>query len=78
MRPYFLAVCKPNITAKDCLNEFGTQKFVENYVCKEKNDHILKEAVKSFFSGHAAFSFYGATFIILYLQSRLPALTVFR
>ena len=78
LRPYFLAVCKPNITAKDCLNEFGTQKFVENYVCKEKDDHILKEAVKSFFSGHAAFSFYGATFIILYLQSRLPALTVFR
>jgi len=78
LRPYFLAVCKPNITAKDCLNEFGTQKFVENYVCKEKDEHILKEAVKSFFSGHAAFSFYGATFIILYLQSRLPALTVFR
>ena len=56
MRPYFLAVCKPNITAKDCLNEFGTQKFVENYVCKEKDDHILKEAVKSFFSGHAAYN----------------------
>ena len=74
MRPYFLAVCKPNITAKDCLNEFGTQKFVENYVCKEKDEHILKEAVKSFFSGHAAFSFYGATFIILYLQSRVVSL----
>eukprot|EP00091_Calanus_sinicus_P016475 TRINITY_DN35853_c0_g1_i1.p1 TRINITY_DN35853_c0_g1~~TRINITY_DN35853_c0_g1_i1.p1 ORF type:complete len:107 (+),score=26.52 TRINITY_DN35853_c0_g1_i1:616-936(+) len=32
---------------------------------------MLKEARLSFMSGHASFSFYCATFLIIYLQARL-------
>ena len=44
--------------------------------CKGQSDveclnDILNEARKSFMSGHASFSFYCATFLIIYLHSRL-------
>ena len=39
---------------------------------KEKEpQHLLQEARKSFMSGHSSFSFYCATFLVIYLHARL-------
>ena len=46
------------------------QVFVTNYTC-DGEDKLIREARKSFVSGHASFSFYCATFLIIYLQTRL-------
>ena len=35
------------------------------------SDYVLEEARKSFMSGHSSFSFYCATFLVIYLQVRL-------
>ena len=35
------------------------------------SEHVLEEARKSFMSGHSSFSFYCATFLVIYLQVRL-------
>ena len=34
-------------------------------------EHLLDEARKSFMSGHSSFSFYCATFLVIYLHARL-------
>ena len=34
-------------------------------------EHLLGEARKSFMSGHSSFSFYCATFLVMYLHARL-------
>ncbi len=44
--------------------------FVSNYTC-DGNETVVREARKSFVSGHSSFSFYCATFLIIYLQTRL-------
>ena len=42
------------------------------HIKKDKGpEHILEEARKSFMSGHSSFSFYCATFLVIYLQVRL-------
>ena len=66
-------------------------KFVEvdkdNLVCKDRSNmptepldlqdpNILKEAKKSFFSGHAQLCFYTATFLVVYLHVRLAPASV--
>ena len=35
------------------------------------SEHLLDEARKSFMSGHSSFSFYCATFLVIYLHARL-------
>ena len=35
------------------------------------SEYVLQEARKSFMSGHSSFSFYCATFLVIYLQVRL-------
>jgi phosphatidate phosphatase len=44
--------------------------FVSNYSC-DGDPKLVREARKSFFSGHTSFSFYCATFVVVYLQTRL-------
>ena len=84
LRPYFLSVCKPDMSDDACKDENGYQIFVTNYKCQtetdsgkwysgESNGHIVREARKSFLSGHSSFSFYSATFIIMYLHARLSS-----
>lgn len=57
-----------------CKDEYGYQKFVTNYSCDVGADlKEVREARKSFLSGHSSFSFYCATFIIMYLHARLSS-----
>jgi membrane-associated phospholipid phosphatase len=44
--------------------------FVANYNCTG-DVKMVREARKSFVSGHASYSFYCATFLVIYLQTRL-------
>jgi phosphatidate phosphatase len=44
--------------------------FVTNYTC-DGDPKVIREARKSFVSGHTSFSFYCATFLTVYLQTRL-------
>ena len=62
-----------------CCNVLDTSKNISRYhlehiehIKKDKGpEHILEEARKSFMSGHSSFSFYCATFLVIYLQVRL-------
>ena len=67
LRPYFLTVCQPDLSKEACLDAYGYQKFVTNYTCHNADVKMVREARKSFLSGHSSFSFYCATFIIMYL-----------
>ena len=54
------------------LNEWPCCNVPEQYVKKGKDsEHTLDEARKSFMSGHSSFSFYCATFLVIYLHVRL-------
>ena len=74
LRPYFLTLCKPSLTHEVCFDEKNFTKYVEDYECTTTDDpsgkHV-REAAKSFFSGHSSFSFYCATFLIVFLHARL-------
>jgi len=74
LRPHFLTVCDIDLS-DDLCKDNGFYKFVTDYNCTGTKDgmesHDVMEARKSFLSGHSSFSFYSATFLILYLQARL-------
>ena len=75
LRPYFLSVCKIKLTPELC-KDGDYEKFVTNYTCGSNGDEdvkMVREARKSFLSGHSSFSFYCAVFIIMYLHSRLSS-----
>lgn len=55
-------------TGKDF--KFHPFEFVTNYECTQDSHHVA-EAQKSFLSGHSSFSFYTATFLLIYLHARL-------
>ena len=81
LRPHFLTLCNPDYNNvcfdeeayysdgdEELLNEFY-QKYVNgSEVCNNENPHLLHEARLSFMSGHASFSFYCATFLIMYVN----------
>ena len=81
LRPHFITLCQPDLTAELCDDEYGYKKFVtedEDEICLglQRNGgnftkKQLHEARLSFLSGHSSFSFYCATFLIVYLQARL-------
>jgi phosphatidate phosphatase len=73
LRPYFLTVCGIKLTKELCLDDSGYHKFVTDYHCPG-DDHDVREARKSFLSGHSSISFYAATFLIVYLHARLRRL----
>ena len=70
LRPYFLTACNPDLSPDLCKDDNGYHVFVTEYVCRGDPGEV-REAMKSFLSGHASFSFYCATFLIMYLQARL-------
>ena len=72
LRPYFLTVCKPDLSDENCKDENNYPIFVTNNTCEAEID-VVREARKSFFSGHSSFSFYSATFLILYMHARLKS-----
>ena len=83
LRPHFLTLCNPDYNnvcfdeeayysdgEGEFLNEFYQKYVNENDVCDNEKSHLLHEARLSFMSGHASFSFYCATFLIMYLRNR--------
>lgn len=74
LRPYFLTVCNPDLSESLCKDANGYEKFVTDYQCHpDADEKMVREARKSFLSGHSSFSFYSGTFIILYLHARLSS-----
>jgi len=82
LRPYYLTVCNIQLTDELCKDDFGYNKFVEppHNCVPRKGDpdplHTINEAKKSFMSGHSSFSFYCATFLVIYLHARLSKTTL--
>ena len=78
---YLATVCNIQLTKELCQDEFGYNKFVEpphNCVARDGDPdpiHTINEAKKSFMSGHSSFSFYCATFLVIYLHARLSKRT---
>ena len=59
-----------------CYDENKFAIYVEDYKCtSDWSVEEEREATKSFFSGHASFSFFCATFLIAFLQARLSGRT---
>uniref|UniRef100_A0A0N4Z8U8 AcidPPc domain-containing protein n=1 Tax=Parastrongyloides trichosuri TaxID=131310 RepID=A0A0N4Z8U8_PARTI len=65
-RPFFIEVCKPNI---DC-NKFNPL-YVSSYECLGANKKLIRAAHMSFYSGHSAFSFFVAVYMMIYLHYRV-------
>uniref|UniRef100_A0A914UIT1 Phosphatidic acid phosphatase type 2/haloperoxidase domain-containing protein n=1 Tax=Plectus sambesii TaxID=2011161 RepID=A0A914UIT1_9BILA len=72
-RPHFFDVCHPKpIGVPDCSeNEF--HRYIDQYECTNTNysPFLVMDAHMSFYSGHAAFAFYMAVYVVLYLQARV-------
>ena len=68
LRPFFLTACNIQLTDQLCKDEHGYNKFVTDYNCSNPDLAEVREARKSFLSGHSSFSFYSATFLIIYFQ----------
>lgn len=70
-RPHFLDTCKPD-AAINCT--IGT--FITDYECTNTkiSSYSLRDASRSFPSGHASISSYAALFMIWYFQCRVPKL----
>ncbi|KAJ1371352.1 hypothetical protein KIN20_033293 [Parelaphostrongylus tenuis] len=67
-RPHFMDVCRPNVGYTECKNP---DFYVTDFTCTGTDKNRILEAQLSFYSGHAAFSFYAAWYTSLYLQARL-------
>ncbi|KHJ86121.1 PAP2 family protein [Oesophagostomum dentatum] len=67
-RPHFMDVCRPNVGYLECKDP---DQYITDFNCTGTNAYLINESQLSFYSGHAAFSFYGAWFTSLYLQARL-------
>ena len=82
LRPHFLTLCDPDYNnvcfdeeayysdlEEEHLNEFYQKYVNESDVCDNEKSHLLHEARLSFISGHTSFSFYCATFLIMYMKN---------
>lgn len=78
LRPHFLSVCNPKYSQLNCsVSTLSGIAYNSIYTggsfCTGNADEI-KEARLSFPSGHSSFSAYTMTFLIVYLEARLPLL----
>ncbi|XP_031574649.1 phospholipid phosphatase 1-like [Actinia tenebrosa] len=67
LRPYFLAVCKPDFSKVNC----SAGKFITEDICTGDKKQIT-EARMSFPSGHSTFSMYCTVFVAMYLETAIP------
>lgn len=69
LRPHFLDTCRP-----DALQTCQPGVYVTEYECTNNIDSswFVRDASKSFPSGHSSTSFYEAIFLIWFLQARSP------
>jgi len=80
LRPHFMSVCQPNISAFDesvCGSDLEP-KYITEFEClggevvgNDPTDYRVKDARLSFLSGHASMSTYAMLFAIIYLQNKL-------
>lgn len=68
LRPHFLSVCKPDWSKITC-KEGRRYVYVSNYVCTGTAE-LIREAERSFPSGHASNAFCGLGYLIFYIQGR--------
>ena len=56
-----------------CYDTNGFSIYVQEYTCtaEDPSGKLIREASKSFFSGHSSISFYCATFLVVFLHARL-------
>ncbi|CAF4070411.1 unnamed protein product [Rotaria sp. Silwood2] len=71
LRPHFRAVCNPtyNCSAVTSLNQFNSYlQYGIDYTCQNTDVTAVREARRSFFSGHASSIFFGLTWLIMYIH----------
>lgn len=74
MRPHFMSVCQPimpdGTNCSDAINKF---RYIEDYTCSnaESSEYRVKDASKSFPSGHSSLAMYSMLFAALYIHQRL-------
>ncbi|XP_052868286.1 phospholipid phosphatase 1-like isoform X1 [Anopheles cruzii] len=69
LRPHFLYTCKPDVNCQG-------NEYITSYTCtnREESHYFVRDASKSFPSGHSAMSVFEAIFMIWYLEKRVPRL----
>ena len=72
LRPHYFSVCRPDWLKINCTNTIGEKNLINgNEFCQTADLKILKDSQLSFPSGHASFSGFSATFLVLYLESQI-------
>lgn len=74
LRPHFFAVCQPVLAdGSSCEDAANRYRYILDYECRAMNvaSEILRHYNSSFPSGHASAVFYGAVYLVLYLQTVL-------
>lgn len=70
-RPYFLTVCDPDPAIVSAGGDGLGGLYFSTEVCRQTDRALLKQAMTSFPSGHAACGFSGLGFLFLYLSGKL-------
>ena len=92
LRPHFLSLCNPDYNNicydesayyrdendEELLDEFFEKYVNETNICSIENSRLIENARLSFPSGHASYSFYFTTFLILYMKKNLKDLKYIR
>jgi len=66
LRPHFIDVCKPNMSAIDCKK----LSYIEDFQCTSQDWMRIKTARESFPSGHSAVAIYSLIFLLIYCFKR--------
>lgn len=71
LRPHFLAVCQPSVNCSDVTNLNRFYSYLQHgsdYTCLNPDEEAVREARRSFFSGHTAPLFFGFGWLIMYIH----------
>ncbi|CAL4094001.1 unnamed protein product, partial [Meganyctiphanes norvegica] len=71
LRPHFFNVCSPDWDAITCNDIDGNPLYITDIPCTTTELFRLKEARKSFPSGHALVATFAMMYLIIYLHARL-------
>ncbi|XP_055550290.1 putative phosphatidate phosphatase isoform X2 [Wyeomyia smithii] len=68
-RPHFIDTCRPDVVCEG-------KEFISSYTCTNTDDslYFIRDASKSFPSGHSSVSVFETVFMIWYLHRRVPKL----